>query len=174
MENTIREAVLSDAAAIAQVHVASWQSTYPGILPDEVIENRSLEKRVQYWQETLKALPEDQWVVVCEHDGGIKGFARGGPERGRHPDYEGEIYAIYLTEEAQGLGNGQQLVQAIVRKLLKTEINTMLIWVAKDNDSRYFYEAMGGVAVAEGTIEIKGAVVEEIGYGWQDIRVLLE
>ncbi|NOH10765.1 MAG: GNAT family N-acetyltransferase [Chloroflexi bacterium] len=174
MQNTIREAVLSDVEAIAQVHVASWQSTYPGILPDEVIENRSLEQRVQYWQETLETLPEDRYVMVCEYDRDIAGFAWGGPERGRHPDYEGEIYAIYLVEEAQGLGHGQQLVQAMVRKLLEAGISTMLIWVAKENDSRYFYEAIGGVAVAKDTIKITGAAIEEIGYGWDDIRILLE
>ena len=174
MISIIRKAVLSDVEAIAKVHVASWQTTYPGILPDEVIKNRSLEKRLEYWQETLSTLPEDQFVMVCELDGEIEGFAWGGTERGRHPDYAGEIYAIYLVEEAQGLGHGQQLVQAIVRKLLEGGINTMLIWVAKENDSRYFYEAMGGVAVAEDTIEIKSAVLEEIGYGWNDIRILLE
>jgi len=33
----IRRARADDAAGIAQVHVASWRSTYPGMVPDSYL-----------------------------------------------------------------------------------------------------------------------------------------
>ena len=34
----IRPATLNDAPEIARVHVASWRSTYQGLLPDDFLE----------------------------------------------------------------------------------------------------------------------------------------
>lgn len=45
----IRRANLSDASAIAGVHAASWQETYPGIVPDDFLKNLSVERRFVQW-----------------------------------------------------------------------------------------------------------------------------
>ena len=46
----IREAKSEDAAAIAKVHVDSWQTTYQGLLPDNYIAQRSYQKRLKnHW-----------------------------------------------------------------------------------------------------------------------------
>lgn len=174
MQTTIRKATSSDADGIARVHVESWQSTYPGILPEETLGNLSIENRAKAWQKTLQTLPEDHCIVVCENHNEIVGFACGGPERGMHADYSGEVYAIYILEKAQGLGNGQRMLQNVAQSLLDFGLDSMLIWVAKENDSRFFYEALGGLAVAENSIEIHGTRVEEIGFGWLDVRSILE
>lgn len=37
----IREAIESDVEAIAHVHVASWRETYPGIMPQPILDSLS-------------------------------------------------------------------------------------------------------------------------------------
>jgi hypothetical protein len=48
----------------------------------------------------------------------------------------------------------------------------MVVWVLKENPARGFYERMGGVKVGEQMIEIGGATLPEIAFGWADLGVL--
>ena len=56
--------------------------------------------------------PEKQtWVV--ERDGALLGYAHIGPSKLPHPDVTegaGELYQLYVRNEAQGLGLGKQLL----------------------------------------------------------------
>ena len=54
----------------------------------------------------------------------------------------GEVYAIYILKEAQGLGIGRKLMDAAFEKL--SEYNTIVIWVLKGNTNAFgFYEHYG-------------------------------
>ena len=49
----------------------------------------------------------------------------------------------------------------------------MLVWVLQDNrPACHFYEVLGGKKVKEKTIEIGGANLVEVAYGWKDITAL--
>ncbi|HEX5324913.1 MAG TPA: hypothetical protein VFW40_14090, partial [Capsulimonadaceae bacterium] len=61
-EVTIRDATLADAAAIAQVHVSAWRTTYPGIVPQDYIDSRSVEEREGRWAGRL-ADPSSDWHI---------------------------------------------------------------------------------------------------------------
>lgn len=99
----IREARCDDAAGIARIHVESWRTTYRGIVPDDVLERLSEERRVAYWSDVLCREPRSDVVYVAEDErGAIAGFAAGGPERDGTHGYDGELYAIYLLEAASG------------------------------------------------------------------------
>ncbi len=41
----IRPAVFKDAAAIAHVHIDAWRTTYRSLMPDDVLDNLSFERR---------------------------------------------------------------------------------------------------------------------------------
>ena len=45
----LRPAVLSDANAIAEVHVRAWRETYRGIMPDKVLDELSAERSAERW-----------------------------------------------------------------------------------------------------------------------------
>jgi hypothetical protein len=45
----IRSARVEDAAAIAEVHVETWRTTYAGMLPDNFLLNLSEEKYEARW-----------------------------------------------------------------------------------------------------------------------------
>src|SRR2546428_7400349 len=93
--NNVRPARDDDARAVAEVHVASWRTTYKGIFPDTLLDSLSIDKRERLWRETLE-VPEQNSVtlVACNVDGSIVGFISGGAERTGQLAHDGELYAI--------------------------------------------------------------------------------
>ena len=164
----VREAKCDDAPAIARVHVASWRTTYRGIVPDDVLDNLSVEARERQWRGHLYRADDDTFVYVAlDGLGAVVGFAHGGPERTGDPEHGGELYAIYLLVSHQGRGLGRSLLAMVRARLQAQGLVGMLIWVAAANaPARRFYEAMGGRAVRRKSEAFYGVEVEEVGYGW--------
>ena len=168
----IRSATLMDAPAIARVHVASWRSTYHGVLPDEFLDSLSEANYEERWKRVIAPTSK---VYIAEDDGGdLVGFASGGRERAGEKGYEGELYAIYVLDAAQRRGFGRELVSAMVGGLRELGLADMLIWVLRDNQpARDFYERLGGVYVRSQPITIGSVTLEEVSYGWrrlEDVR----
>lgn len=176
MALVVRPARPDDAAGIARVHVATWRSTYRGLIPDEYLDNLKEETRAAYWKDVITrdvGAPDQPFVMVAEKSGrGVVGFAVGGPERRGDPRFKGELGAIYILEAHQRQGIGTRLVQAVARELLQRGCSTMLVWVLAKNPCRPFYEALGGRRIRSETITIGGATLENWAYGWDDIRGL--
>ncbi|HLN64384.1 MAG TPA: GNAT family N-acetyltransferase [Symbiobacteriaceae bacterium] len=172
----IRAARPEDAGGIARVHVQSWRSTYRGLVPDEYLAKLSVEARERFWNRQLEKSPNAENVVlVAENESGaIAGFVSGGPQRDEGLDYRGELYAIYLLEDAQGRGAGRGLMQALARELHAAGYRDLMLWVLTTNRSRQFYEHMGGQFITTKAVEIGGAPLKEAAYGWPDIGVLLQ
>jgi GNAT superfamily N-acetyltransferase len=169
--NNVRLARLDGASAIAEVHVASWRTTYKGIFSDTLLDSLSVDKRAQSWRETLSSPePNSVTLAACNADGGIVGFISGGVERTGRLGCEGELYAIYLLQLAQRQGLGTMLVQHFVRELRARGFGSMAVWVLAANPFRKFYEALGGKVVAEQQIERGGQSFIESAYGWQDLN----
>lgn len=172
MTAVIRRATLEDVPGIARVHVDSWRTSYRGIVPDEILANLSVEQREQLWQSALARLDQNFLHVAEDEAGQIVGFISGGAEREGAADYSGELYAIYLLQEAQRGGIGRRLAEALVRDLLQHGHQSMLVWVLKDNvPGRRFYEKLGGQYVSEKAYT--GDLIE-VSYGWKNIRSILE
>jgi ribosomal protein S18 acetylase RimI-like enzyme len=183
---TIRPAVPDDAFGIARVHVDAWRTTYPGIMPTKVLANLSYETRERVWRRNLETAGQDGTVLyVAERTppdasdtaqsqvGEIVGFAGGGPERSGDPDHAGEVYAIYVLEPYQRRGVGRQLFCAVTSRLAEAGMRSLLVWVAAQNPSRRFYEALGGAPVRERQEESGGAPLDEVAYGWSDVAPLI-
>ncbi len=170
----IRPATLADASAIASVHVESSQTTYRGILPDEVLRRFSHERRREHWAKILGDSTSQEFVFVAEDDlSQVVGFASGGPEREGDVFYRGELYAIYLLTSSQQHGIGRNLVAAVAQSLLLQNVKSMQVWVLEENPSRGFYERLGGKRVREKTLNREGKLLQEIAYAWEDIHSLL-
>jgi ribosomal protein S18 acetylase RimI-like enzyme len=173
-EITIRPARVEDAPSIARVHIDSWRTTYNGIVPDEVLAGLSYEKRERDWRMRLSDPERKNFDFVAEDgQGQIVGFVTGGPLRGDNSTYQSELYAIYLLKEFQGQGLGRRLMLKLVERLAQEAMTSMLLWVLAENPARRFYEAMGGQPVKTQPIEIGGVMLEEVAYGWPEIRTLL-
>jgi ribosomal protein S18 acetylase RimI-like enzyme len=163
----VRLATLDDAAAIARVHVASWRTTYQGMLPDDFLASLSEEHYTERWKRVITE-GSSRVHVVDEPNGGIVGFASGGRERAGESTFAGELYAIYVLDSAQRRGHGRELVRAIAGALREMRLPDMIVWVLQDNAAaRRFYEHLGGTYVRSQPITIGSATLEEVSYGWR-------
>ncbi len=168
---TIREAALADAAAIARVHVESWRTTYPGIMPQEHLDALSVAEHEQKWQSILSPGNVDTtYTYVAETESGeIVGFTEGGRDRNGGPDSQAEIYVIYLLKSQQGRGIGRRLLHTAVRRLHADGYSTLFLWVsALNHPACRFYEAVGGQSVCTGQRTNRGITYDDIGYGWDE------
>ena len=164
---------MRDAPAIARIHIDTWRSTYRGIVPDEYLSNLSYERRQQVWESALRD-PKTQSVFVAEDDtNGIVGFAASGQARGMGETFDGELYAIYVLQSAQGKGIGRSLVLSAARDLKAHGFRSMLVWVLEGNPYKRFYERLGGELVAARGIEIGGKSLKELGFGWKNLDLLI-
>jgi L-amino acid N-acyltransferase YncA len=167
----VRKAVLSDAKGMAKVHVDCWKTTYATIIPDEYLNNLSYERREQLWKENI---PRGGVFVAENDEGSIVGFSSGGKERtGKYPNFSGELYAIYILKEYQRHGLGKLLVRPIIEELHQQNIHTMLVLVLEDNSSCRFYEALGGKKIDNLAVEFSGKKLNELVYGWDDIKNII-
>lgn len=163
----IRMARLEDAPAIAQVHVIAWQAAYRGLLPAALLDNLTVEGRIQEWNEILSL--GGGYILVCTNADRIIGFAGCGECR----DYDlsdgrtGEIYAIYLHPAFWGQGYGIMLLDAAFTLLQQDDYRLVTLWVLEGNQrARGFYEHVG--FIKDGAIKIEalpGSVdVREVRY----------
>jgi ribosomal protein S18 acetylase RimI-like enzyme len=167
-----RSARLSDAESIGAVQVASWRSTYRGIVPDDYLDAMTVEDHAGRWGRLLARPGSLELTFVVEEEGRVVGFAMGGTEREGDRRYAGELYAIYLLPDARRRGHGRALAEAVSEALLERGLRSMLVWVLRDNlGARRFYERLGGVYVREHELDFgAGFTLPEVSYGWADLR----
>jgi ribosomal protein S18 acetylase RimI-like enzyme len=171
----IREARIDDAGAIARVHVDAWRTTYPGIVPADYLASLSYQHHEEKWQQGLTAPEYGEFTHVVEDDRReIFGFATGGPERSGKLEYRGELHAVYLAAGHRRRGIGRSLVRTVAERLVQLKFDSIMVWVLADNPSRAFYEALGGEKFFETVVEIGGARMVEVTYGWKNIGKLIE
>jgi len=138
----VRPAVPQDAPAIAVVHVATWRDAYAGLLPDDFLAGLVVEDWAQRWRGRLAATVAGMFTFVFESGGRVRGFVSGGPDR--HGLAGGEVFAIYVDPDCQGLGAGGRLLSAAVRTLAEDGFADARLWVLAGNQpARGFYEAQG-------------------------------
>lgn len=158
---SVRRARPDDARAIAEVHVDTWRTTYPGIVPQEVIDSLTVERREGQW---TRHIPNPEHAVfVAEVGGRVEGFVSVGPSR--FAEGEGELSAIYVRVPAQGTGMGDALMNAAVEWLAE-RWDEATLWVATENPrARRFYERHGWVEDGERVDDsIAGASIPETRY----------
>jgi GNAT superfamily N-acetyltransferase len=166
---SIRAATERDAAAISQVHVQSWRTTYAGIVPEAYLATLNEAQRALQWQEWLTRGTE---VYIADLDGEIVGFISGGAIREPIQTYDAELYAIYLLEQAQGLGTGKALLKRLSESLSSKGFTSMIVWVLEKNPARQFYERLGAQLVTAKDIEIGGVMLSEVCYAWPDLQAI--
>ena len=166
MQVTVRKARINDAVSIGKIQVSSWQSTYQGIVSEEVLNNMSLNHSIERWVNILEG---DALTYVLEKDNEVVGYISGGLQRkDSYPTYEGELYSIYLMKSATGSGGGRLLVDTLVKKFKTIGIRSMMVIVFIDNDRAIrFYKNLGGEFIGIETIKIENQILEEQVYGFK-------
>jgi GNAT superfamily N-acetyltransferase len=157
----IRIAVPGDAAALAGVHITSWQHAYRGLFPDDFLDGLDRERRSRWFREQIENGTE---ILVSEHEGEVVGFCWVGPARDE--EAWGEVIAIYVSPHHWGRGHGHRLLRRGERELASDGYTMALLWVLEANRrSRDFYERQGWAPGGHFKIEdIGGNPVSEIRY----------
>ena len=158
----VRPADVEDAAAIAGVHVHTWQAAYGHVFGAERLAGLDVERRAGFWRDSLGG--ERAQVFVAEVDGRVVAFASVGANVDE-PDL-GELYAIYALPEAWGSGVAPALMVAGLGALRRSGHGEAVLWVLSDNPrARRFYEREGWVADGtERVDELLGTTVAETRY----------
>ncbi len=171
----IRRARLSDAPGIAAVHVASWRSTYAGLLPDGFLANLSVRRLKAFYEHQLR-LGAGLFVAASYGERGapgVLGFASSG--RSRDPGLaEGEVETLYVLDDYRDRGLGGELLRASARHLAQMGCRSMHALVLRDNPARFFYARMGGRCVAEGSTSVGGEAIGQSAFAWDPIGTLLD
>jgi GNAT superfamily N-acetyltransferase len=152
---TIRRATVSDATAIATVHVWSWQDAYRGLLPQDFLDGLDVGRRRDGW---ARILAEAHWprsaTLVVDSDESVVGFAHLCPTRDDDgdPATVGEIVAIYLLSTLWSTGVGRRLMDESLDVLRQAGFREATLWVLDTNErARRFYESGGWLA--DGTVK---------------------
>ncbi|MGN8049007.1 GNAT family N-acetyltransferase [Curtobacterium sp. 22159] len=151
----VRRAVPGDASAMARVHVASWRSTYRGLVPDVVLDDPDfVARRTDFW---TAALTDERFaanrVAVAEHAGDVVGVAMSGPVTDRGPGTV-QLYVLYLLDGHHGSGAGSALLDAVL-----DSGSDAVLWVADPNPRAQAFYRKHGFAF-DGTEQVDGGVRE--------------
>jgi ribosomal protein S18 acetylase RimI-like enzyme len=170
---TVRAAKAADARQIARVHYESWQTTYAGILPLDVIASHAGRKSEVAWRRRLAVAGAGEATFVAERGVEIVGFCHCGDARHRLEGLEAEIYALYVLQAHQRRGVGRELVRACARHFVLQGHFGFYLWVLKANRARLFYETLGGEEIGEKSERLGLHSFSEIAYGWHDLTSLV-
>ena len=159
----IREAVTTDIPMIVDVHVTSWNATYPDYYPKPT---PSL--RLSQWEKLFGERSEWFCFVAVNEKSEIIGFATG--DRFDDPllPYQGELCKIHMYKEYQRRGIGTRLVGCVARRLLQKGIASMILFADPQNPNIAFYDKLGGTRILDEHGNFSGA------FGWMDISALNE
>ena len=167
---SIRPARPQDARQIGAVHVDAWRSAYPGILSDRTLAGMSAAQQAAYYAIMIRR--EGGVFVAVEGDGGqIVGFGSVGRRGSSLVD--GEIHTLYVLDDWRDIGVGRRLMMAGSLHLATAGCRSAFLWVLSDNPSRWFYERLGGRAVATGSTRVGGRTLPQTAYAWAPIEILL-
>ena len=163
----VRAATNDDVLAMAQVHIASWRETYPGLLPEPMLARLSIASEAIRRQRMLDRPSALAWALafVAEHQGEVVAYGscnnqRTGPIYVR--GFTGEVSELYVLRKAQRQGAGSLLMAAMARALLERGHRGFALWVLEQNaPARRFYERLGGTLIGE-----RHSGPDEVAYGW--------
>jgi GNAT superfamily N-acetyltransferase len=163
----VRAARAGDLPVLAVVRRESWWSAYRGIVPDAALRRMDDHRTAERMASTLGSSLHR--ILVVEDDERRRlGYAWLGPHREGLDGHRGEILELYLHPAAQGRGVGRRLLVSGIWWLVERDLHPVLVWVLAANPARHFYEACGGVRVAQGSVQIGGRTLTRLAYSWSD------
>lgn len=124
------------AAEFGTVIYNSWEETYRGLMPDSILDNRSLER----WEKRARENPENKYIALC--NGKIVGIIGLLPKaRDFVSDKNsGEIVALYVLKDYQKQGVGKALLNEAIKSM---EPKNITLFVLKGNENAIeFYKHM--------------------------------
>jgi predicted N-acetyltransferase YhbS len=168
---SIRVARPKDAAEVARIYIESWHDTYPAVLSRQMLCAMTPQGQTARWNAAIRAQKRENVLVAEDAKAGLVAMASLGPARDKSLGYDGEVYTLYVDPNYFGRGVGKTLLQGCFVALAQRGHTSCVIWAHAKNNARFFYETMGGHAVAERTARMMGDMVPETAFGWQTLAL---
>lgn len=174
MTHVIYPAAPDDAEDLARVHVASWQESYRGLLPDSFLDRMSVHIHAERFRRSLTTPGAHDVTLLASDRNGTFGYISGSPSRNLIPG-QAEVHTLYVRRAAQRRGVGQDLLISAARVFIAVGARSLMISTLRDNlPARSFYEHLGGQAEAPRREPGPGGVVYEVSYVWPDIMTVMQ
>lgn len=137
----IKTAKIEDNQEIASIGIKCWQDAYKDIFPSKLLDNLSLEKRLEQ-RLSWFSLPH-RFSIVAQIEDKIIGFCDFGESR--RPQFApGEIYSLYVLPEYKSQGIGKILSQETMKQLYLNNLAPFIVTTLEVNfPARKFYEKLG-------------------------------
>ena len=163
MNVTIRHATPDDAYDRAVCHISSWRSSYKNIVPDEILDNLSVDNVAEKFMRYLEN--KDSFFYCATYDGKIIGHFNFCESRDEDKPNIGEIIGFYTIEEVWGKSAGKQMMDFAINEIKNMGYNEVILWVLEENyRARRFYEKCGFVSDGTRKEIIIGKPLIEIRY----------
>lgn len=160
-----------DASELAELHVASWQGAYAGIVPAEHLAQLSVQSRAVRWREWIERgeLCLIAWEEAAAGDAAPRAIGFVSCGKCRDPDLPdwGEIWAIYVLPSHWSRGAGQALWRHACAALRARGFENVSLWVLADNERAIRFYRRAGLSPDPGagqTITIGGKTLVEVRY----------
>ncbi len=157
---------MSDAEAIAVVHMRTWQAAYRDLMPPDFLEQLDVAERAERWRRNLSDTQGDHFVIEDEA-GRVVGFCSVLPSPNADDgETIGVIAALYIDPPHWRRGFGAALMKVATARARERGFRELWLWVLEGNESaRRFYECLGFQADgAEKTETFGDAVLRVIRY----------
>jgi GNAT superfamily N-acetyltransferase len=144
---SIAAATHEDLPDVARVHVASWQQTYVGLVPQSYLDSLDVAARLQKWRENFEdGRKADLFgLFVARVDGTTAGFISCGGGRDDDRKSMAEIYAIYVLKQHWSNGVGYHLYKTAREIFQKNGFSKAYLWLLDTNRTAISaYQRWGG------------------------------
>jgi ribosomal protein S18 acetylase RimI-like enzyme len=171
----LRHANPADAEPIAELHAASWRSTYAAVLNAAYLTHIVPSERRQLWAERLTSPKANQFVVVAEVQACIVGFACVFAEN--HSAWGAYLENLHVGATWQGKGVGRALLAEVAQWCESQSPGTGL-YLSVNQDNRRaqgFYLRLGARNTEPGVWNApEGSKVPTFWFTWSSVAPLLQ
>lgn len=146
MFESIRDAAIDDAQAIARVNYTTWLHTYRGILPDSEIDSLNLELLTDQWIQNLSVANSRSGTLVITEGMTLIAYSRFYPSVDSDDDQAkvATIGSMYVDPDFQRRGVGRKLMRAVLRAAKEHGYAEATLHVLTANKrAQEFYENLG-------------------------------
>lgn len=135
----VRKMNVGDVEQVSEVHVAVWQATYRGLLPDDYLGGLEPRDFADRWSSRLSDGTRNAADVVgLDPDGVIVALGSAGPPRDLDVPAQWELWALNVLSVAQGTGLADLMMQRLARA------RSCCLWVLNGNSrAMSFYRRYG-------------------------------
>lgn len=167
MHLKIREIKNQDFFETSKVYVDTLKNEYGDFLPEEVLNDLSVEKEAQDCENRLNNSEKFHFIHIAISDNSIIGFISVSSNTIEPFEYDSEVHELFVKKEFQGLGVGLQLLYSASIKLKANGYNEILIYNFHESKSNSFYRKLSPKMIKRIEQNYNGKTLDVDVFGWK-------